>query len=141
MSLVGVTTVLALMGPAISPGPIIGPGGYMGAAGRALLEINFASAGAYILTFSILMGGFILCSDYLLIRFAAIVLRVPLRFAGVAATQMLGGTIKFVRQASDGDGLTATRSDVEPAIRFRGKRIDQEAASAAANAKSASRCD
>src|SRR5262245_13230649 len=37
MALVGVSTMLALVGPAISPGPIIGPGGYLGAAGRALL--------------------------------------------------------------------------------------------------------
>ncbi len=85
MSLLGVTTVLALVGPAISPGPIIGPGGYAGAAGRALLEINFATAGAYILTFSVLVGGLILCSDYLLIRIAAVTLRLPMRFVGAAA--------------------------------------------------------
>ncbi len=45
MALVGVSTMLALIGPAISPGPLIGPGGYLGAAGRAVLEINFAITG------------------------------------------------------------------------------------------------
>src|SRR5262249_1419949 len=50
MTLVGVTTLLALIGPPISPGPLIGPGGYLGAAGRAVLEINFATAGAVIFT-------------------------------------------------------------------------------------------
>ncbi|HTQ38419.1 MAG TPA: DNA translocase FtsK 4TM domain-containing protein, partial [Pirellulales bacterium] len=55
MTLVGVTTMLALVGPSISPGPVIGPGGYMGAAGRALLEINFAVTGAFILAISLLV--------------------------------------------------------------------------------------
>jgi S-DNA-T family DNA segregation ATPase FtsK/SpoIIIE len=132
MSLVGVTTCLALIGPAISPGPVIGPGGYMGAAGRALLEINFASAGAYILTISILLGGLILFSDYLLFWISAAVLRVPLRFTAIAVGQMLGVPLHLWRWRQNRvAGLAA--SDVETAnkelaIRFRGKRIDKDGA-------------
>ena len=56
MATVGVTSMLALVGPPVTPGPIIGPGGYLGAAGRALLEINFATAGAFILTDQLARG-------------------------------------------------------------------------------------
>ena len=49
LSLVGVTTLAALAVPGFSPGPVIGAGGYLGAIGRALLQTQFASVGAYIL--------------------------------------------------------------------------------------------
>jgi len=68
MSLVAGCTLVSLAAPAWSPGPVIGPGGYVGAAGRGLLEMHFASAGAYILTISLLVGGVMLCTEYLLPR-------------------------------------------------------------------------
>lgn len=70
-SLVGLTTMTALLLPNVSPGPVIGPGGYLGAAGLGLLEMHFASAGTFILTLSIILAGLLLCTDYILIRGAA----------------------------------------------------------------------
>src|SRR5262245_6264113 len=120
MTLIGVTTLLALIGPPISPGPLIGPGGYLGAAGRALLEINFAITGAFILTVSLLSGGLILSMDYLALRLAAAGLRVPLRLAATAgriSSRTLSGA---GRQQTDLDNFNL---DGEPAVVIRGKRI------------------
>jgi len=68
MAFVGVTTVAALLLPRTSPGPVIGAGGYLGASGRGLLEMNFATAGAYILTTSVILSGLILCTDYFVLH-------------------------------------------------------------------------
>ena len=51
------THLAAMAVPQFSPGPVIGSGGYLGAAGRGLLEAHFASVGAYILTVSVILGG------------------------------------------------------------------------------------
>ena len=58
--------------PTVTPGPVIGAGGYLGAMGHAVLESNFATAGAYILTFTVFLAGMLLCTDYLLLKFAAV---------------------------------------------------------------------
>jgi len=71
LSLVGISTLSAMALPQLSPGPVIGSGGYLGAAGRGLMEMNFASVGAYILTISLIIGGLLLCTDYVLIRILA----------------------------------------------------------------------
>ncbi len=71
ISLAALATLLAMLLPGSSPGPEVGAGGYLGAMGYALLESNFATAGAYILALSVLLAGMLLCTDYLLLRFAA----------------------------------------------------------------------
>ena len=68
--------------PRFSPGPVIGSGGYLGAAGRALLERNFASVGAYILMLSMILGGLLLCTDYLLVHVLAWIAGQPARGLG-----------------------------------------------------------
>ncbi|HZZ73997.1 MAG TPA: DNA translocase FtsK 4TM domain-containing protein [Pirellulales bacterium] len=68
LALVGVTTFAALLLPTSSPGPVIGAGGYLGATGRGLLEINFATAGAFILTVSLILAGLLLCTDFLVLH-------------------------------------------------------------------------
>ena len=78
LSLLGVATLAALALGAFSPGPTIGAGGYLGAAGRGWLEMHFASAGAYILVASAIVGGLLLCTDYVLFRLAGLLLGVPL---------------------------------------------------------------
>ncbi len=70
-SLVALCTLATMALPQTTPGPVIGAGGYLGAMGHALLESNFASAGAYILTFTVLLAGLLLCTDYLILKFAA----------------------------------------------------------------------
>ncbi|MBN1854474.1 MAG: DNA translocase FtsK 4TM domain-containing protein, partial [Pirellulales bacterium] len=71
-SLIGLTTLATLALNRVSPGPVIGAGGYLGAVCEGILESNFATIGAYILTLSVLLAGLLLCTDYILVRFAAI---------------------------------------------------------------------
>jgi S-DNA-T family DNA segregation ATPase FtsK/SpoIIIE len=71
ISLAAFSTLIAMLLPQSSPGPEVGAGGYLGAMGYALLESKFALAGAFILALSVLLAGLLLCTDYLLLRFAA----------------------------------------------------------------------
>ncbi|MFO0789939.1 MAG: DNA translocase FtsK [Pirellulales bacterium] len=71
ISVVGLTTLAALALPHWTPGPVIGAGGFVGAMGRTFLESRFAMAGAYIFTFSVLLAGLLLSTDYFLFRAAA----------------------------------------------------------------------
>jgi S-DNA-T family DNA segregation ATPase FtsK/SpoIIIE len=82
LSLGGLATLSAMALGSYSPGPAIGAGGYLGAAGRGWLQAHFASAGAYILVLSIIAGGLLLCTDYVLLRILGLVLGVPAK--GVA---------------------------------------------------------
>ena len=84
LSLVGFSTFSAMALTQLSPGPVIGPGGYLGAAGRGVLEMNFASVGAYILVISLIVGGLLLSTEYLLVRCVAWIVGVPLRKLGLS---------------------------------------------------------
>jgi len=77
LSLVGLTTLAAMAVPQLSPGPVIGAGGYLGAAGRGLLEVNFAAAGAYILMFCVLAAGLLLSTDYVLLKLTSWLIAKP----------------------------------------------------------------
>jgi S-DNA-T family DNA segregation ATPase FtsK/SpoIIIE len=79
LSLLGVTSLAWLVIPQWSPGPVIGSGGYLGAASGGLLELNFARLGASILAVSLVLGGLMLCTDYLVLRAAELLLVQPLR--------------------------------------------------------------
>src|SRR3954454_6744921 len=72
ISVVGLTTLVALSMPNSTPGPIVGAGGYIGAMGRTLLETHFALAGSYIFALSVLLAGLLLSTDYFLFRAAAV---------------------------------------------------------------------
>jgi S-DNA-T family DNA segregation ATPase FtsK/SpoIIIE len=72
ISLIGLATLATLAVPNWTPGPVVGAGGYVGAMGRALLEMNFAKAGAYIFTLSVLAAGLLLATDYFLLKAAAV---------------------------------------------------------------------
>src|SRR3954454_4019278 len=72
ISVVGLTTLVALWMPNSTPGPIVGAGGYIGAMGRTLLESHFAVAGSYIFAMSVLLAGLLLSTDYFLFRAAAV---------------------------------------------------------------------
>ncbi|QDT72104.1 FtsK/SpoIIIE family DNA translocase [Lacipirellula limnantheis] len=71
VSLAAFATLFAMLFQQSSPGPEVGAGGYLGAMGFALLESKFATIGAFILALSVLLAGLLLCTDYLLLRFAA----------------------------------------------------------------------
>jgi S-DNA-T family DNA segregation ATPase FtsK/SpoIIIE len=72
ISVVGLTTLVALSMPNSTPGPVVGAGGYIGAMGRTLLETHFAVAGSYIFALSVLLAGLLLSTDYFLFRAAAV---------------------------------------------------------------------
>ncbi len=72
ISVVGLTTLVALSMPNSTPGPMVGAGGYIGAMGRTLLETHFAVAGSYIFALSVLLAGLLLSTDYFLFRAAAV---------------------------------------------------------------------
>lgn len=71
LTLVGLCALAALLLPQWTPGPVMGAGGYVGALGRAWLEANFAHAGAYIFTVSVLAAGLLLSTDYLVLNLLA----------------------------------------------------------------------
>ena len=57
VSLVGITGLVAIALPGILPSHAIGPGGYVGALASGLLLSHFATAGAVILSLTMLVGG------------------------------------------------------------------------------------
>ena len=71
LSLAAISTLATMLMPVTTPGPEIGAGGFLGAMGQALLETHFATAGAYILLISVLLAGWLLCTDYFIFRVAA----------------------------------------------------------------------
>lgn len=71
VSLLGITTLAALSAPGLTQGSIVGAGGYLGATLRGLLESHCASAGAHLLAISLIAGGLLLSTDYVLVRIAA----------------------------------------------------------------------
>ncbi|MDZ4658902.1 MAG: DNA translocase FtsK 4TM domain-containing protein [Bythopirellula sp.] len=92
LSLVALSTLANMLMPNSTPGPEIGPGGFLGAMGRALLESHFATAGAYILSLSVLLAGWLLCTDYFLFRVAAVTTVASSR--GIATLGHMSHTLK-----------------------------------------------
>jgi len=91
-SLMGLTTLAAMLVPGLSPGPVIGAGGYLGALGEGVLKAHFAMAGALILALSMIFGGLLLCTDYVLLRIAYHSARITLRSAcGAFVATRVGG--------------------------------------------------
>ena len=77
LALAGLTTLVSMAAPGLSPGPVVGSGGYLGALGRSLLETHLATAGGYLVVVSVLVGGLLLSTDYVLVRLSAYLLGVP----------------------------------------------------------------
>ncbi len=90
MTLCGVSTFAAMALPQMFRGPVIGPGGYLGAAGRGLLEMNFASAGAYILVLCVIVSGLLLCTDYFVVHSTALLVGLPTLAAVKLGNKLLG---------------------------------------------------
>ncbi|HVU88746.1 MAG TPA: DNA translocase FtsK [Pirellulales bacterium] len=137
ISLAGLTTLLAMAVPWLSPGPVAGSGGYLGAVGRTVLQTHLATAGAYVVVLSVLLCGLLLCSDYLVFRASALVLGVPARAAGRGLSRVRGA----MAQSSSESKPAAPRTDLDDAeaetrdlavVKIRGKAIDKLAAPEAA---------
>jgi S-DNA-T family DNA segregation ATPase FtsK/SpoIIIE len=118
VSLAGLVTILAIALPAASPGPAIGSGGYLGALGKALTLMHFATAGALILASSIMLGGLLLCTDYALIETALFlysVARLPKRSSSEDELSLGSATAKRNRTDLD-ENLPG-----DVAVKIRGK--------------------
>ena len=103
ISLAGFTTLVEMAVPQLSPGPVIGAGGYFGAAGRGLLELNFATVGAYIFTISLILGGLLLSTDYLLIQLMAWIVHKPAKGLGQGMMQVGAAAARQLKRRSDLD--------------------------------------
>jgi S-DNA-T family DNA segregation ATPase FtsK/SpoIIIE len=118
LSLVGMTSLVSLAVPHWSPGPVIGSGGYLGALGRALLEMYLANAGAYVMALALSVVGLLLATDYALLHFGT-------RVGGMAAKRI--PVVKLVRKSP----LPAAESDEEVlrevAVRIGGKVVEEKA--------------
>ena len=112
LSLVALSTLANMLMQNSTPGPEIGPGGFLGAMGRALLESHFATAGAYILSLSVLLAGWLLCTDYFLFRVAAVTTVASSR--GIATLGHMGQTKK--KQPLKPTGKKRPATDVENGI-------------------------
>ncbi len=144
MSLAGFCTLAAMAVPQLSPGPVIGSGGYLGAAGRGLLEMNFATVGAYILIISVVVGGLLLCTDYFLIRLMAWIVGAPTKAAGRGLIQVAAayaGNLAANRERDGKYGIDGEEEEEEEeeydeeeeeddsvAIRAPGRKAEDDAA-------------
>ncbi len=93
LSLTALCTLAQLAVPELSPGPVIGAGGYLGAVGRGLLEMHFASVGAYIIVITSVAVGLFLATDYVLLRMSIWFVwssLQPMLWAGRVATRNAG---------------------------------------------------
>ncbi len=69
-SLVGITSLMSMLLPWGPEGTVMGPGGHLGALGAGLLEYHFARVGGFVLAASLVFGGMLLSTDYVLLRLA-----------------------------------------------------------------------
>jgi S-DNA-T family DNA segregation ATPase FtsK/SpoIIIE len=126
-SLTGATTIVAISFPWLSPGPVIGPGGYLGALGKAVVEMHFATAGGLILCGSVTLGGLLLATDYALIRVAIFVIQfLRQRRATTSAVSAASGKAVGKRSRTDLDESLAAGAGVP--VKMRGK-VQEETAS------------
>jgi len=137
LTLWGLCTLAALAMPNLSPGSVIGPGGYLGAAGRGVLEMFFARAGAFILVASAIVGGLLLCTDYALLQVTGWLLR-----ATTAGTGKMLGALRRHREEEASDEAETEELRISGRRRRRVRASeeadadsDAEAESGATNAK------
>jgi DNA segregation ATPase FtsK/SpoIIIE, S-DNA-T family len=135
-SLLGVTTLVEMACPGLSPGPVIGSGGYLGVVGRGLLELQFARVGGYIVTACFILGGWLLCTDYVVLRILAWVVGKPTRQLGRGVIQVGAAYAqKLQRKRSDLDSYEPAPLSGRVAVKIRGRVSDEELEPAAAPAK------
>ena len=115
-SLVGITALLSMSLPWSPAGSLMGAGGQLGALVGGLLEFHFARIGGFVLATSLLVGGLLLSTDYVLLRIAM-----------VAATLLIALTAQRRRRRSSRrvDGAEVVGGETL-AMRLRGKNAQIE---------------
>jgi S-DNA-T family DNA segregation ATPase FtsK/SpoIIIE len=121
LSLLAFCTLANLLMPHSTPGPEVGPGGMLGAMGHAILQSHFATAGAYILTFSVLLAGLLLCTDYFLFQMAA-----ATTVASSRGITTVGKKLKSTNEPTSVGGKDDD-SDSEPETEYEYEYEDEEA--------------
>jgi S-DNA-T family DNA segregation ATPase FtsK/SpoIIIE len=131
LSLAALSTLAHMLMPNSTPGPEVGSGGFLGAMGRAILETHFAAAGAYILTLSVLLAGWLLCTDYFLFRVAAATTVASGR--SVAALGHIGHNLKSAAKSKqpatdleDGVDLGDEEDEAEYEYEYEDEESDEE---------------
>jgi S-DNA-T family DNA segregation ATPase FtsK/SpoIIIE len=131
-SLLGLTTLAAMACPGLSPGPPIGAGGYLGVIGRGLLELQFARLGGYIITVSFILGGWLLCTDYVVLRILAWMVGKPTWHLGRGVLQVSAAYAqKLQRRRTDLDGYEPLPWDDRVSVKIGGRSADGETESPA----------
>jgi S-DNA-T family DNA segregation ATPase FtsK/SpoIIIE len=114
LSLLGLATLITALSPPLAIGPAIGPGGYLGKLGQVLLEMHFAAAGTIILASCVTLAGWMLCTDYTLLKVAL----------GIASFGAIGAQRVRTRLASGEQDEESVKAPAQPAKRTRGRRDD-----------------
>jgi S-DNA-T family DNA segregation ATPase FtsK/SpoIIIE len=133
-SLAGITTIAAIAFPSLSPGPVIGSGGYLGALGKSIALLHFATIGGLILAASVTLGGLLLCTDYALIETALFLYK-------IARLPRPGGVQEKDESGKGGGSTKRGRTDLEApapgdvAVKIRGKANGASAKPARKNDK------
>ncbi len=120
LSLIGTTTMIAMLQPTWSLGPVIGSGGYLGALGSGLLELHFARFGGLVLASGLIMGGLMLCTDYALFRIAKYTIS-----AGLFVTSFVRRRIPMRRRKDTGvEERIGGFAEDDLAIHIGGRRVE-----------------
>ncbi len=97
LSLCGVCTCLALSIPTLSPGPVMGSGGILGASFSTFLQGSFATTGGLIFALSLIFGGMMLATDYMVVSWVARSLKMVVKIVHA----VLAGTFRFLLARRD----------------------------------------
>lgn len=120
MSLVGISTLAAVMLPSWTPGPMVGAGGYVGAMAQTWLGANVATFGTVLIAGAGLLAGLLLATDYFVLN-AAAATTVASGKTLVAAGQLSQaaaeriGVRRLARRTTDLDVVTAAAALTEDA--------------------------
>jgi S-DNA-T family DNA segregation ATPase FtsK/SpoIIIE len=131
-SLVGFVTLAALTLPVAAPelwrGPELGPGGVLGAAGRGLLEMHFATTGAFILALTLIVTGLLMCTDYVLLKLGLICVKQPSKAIARTGRAALGRRREYEEDELDeADEDDQEEDDGELQVRILGRRVKSKA--------------
>jgi S-DNA-T family DNA segregation ATPase FtsK/SpoIIIE len=141
-SLVGITTVAAILFPGVSPGPVIGSGGYLGALVKGLLQMHFATAGSLILAASLIAGGLLLCTDYVLLRMTIALVAYTLIGVGKSLKWLPAGSGKSTSKIEEDEDYVDEFAELEDeayeeepvTVRFRNRSSEEQLGDAVVDA-------
>ena len=133
LSLAGISALGATALAGWAPAGAIGAGGYLGATARGWLSMHFAAIGAYILMASMVVGGLLLATDYLVARLFRWLVAAPARRLGRGVLEVSGAYAeRLARRRSDLDDLSGGadnhgEADEGVAVRIAGRGSQRDA--------------